>query len=68
MQSRRMSSVEACANLAIGFGINLAGQLLIYPLFGIHIDLADGTRLLIGSQRPEALALALEHAMLRPGT
>ncbi len=35
---------------------------------GIRIDLADGTRLLIGSQRPEALALALEHAMLRPGT
>jgi len=35
---------------------------------GIRIELADGTRLLIGSQRPEALALALEHAMLRPGT
>ncbi len=34
---------------------------------GLRIDLADGTRLLIGSQRPEALALALERAMMRPG-
>jgi hypothetical protein len=34
---------------------------------GVRIDLADGTRLLIGSQQPEALALALERAMLRPG-
>jgi hypothetical protein len=34
---------------------------------GVRIDLSDGTRLLIGSQRPEALALALERTMLRPG-
>ena len=34
---------------------------------GVRIDLADGTRLLIGSQLPEELAVALEHAMLRPG-
>jgi hypothetical protein len=33
---------------------------------GVRLDLSDGTRLLIGSQRPEALAVALEHAM-RPG-
>jgi len=35
---------------------------------GVRLDLADGTRLLIGSQRPEALALVLERTMLRPGT
>lgn len=33
---------------------------------GVRLDLADGTRLLIGSQRPEALALAIERA-LNPG-
>ena len=33
---------------------------------GVRIDLIDGTRLLIGSQRPEALAVAIERA-LRPG-
>ena len=32
---------------------------------GVRIDLADGSRLLIGSQRPEDLARALERA-LRP--
>ena len=32
---------------------------------GVRIDLADGTRLLIGSQRPEALALVLERATMR---
>ena len=30
---------------------------------GVRLELTDGTRLLIGSQRPEALAIALERAM-----
>ena len=33
---------------------------------GVRLELTDGTRLLIGSQRSEALALAMEHT-LRPG-
>lgn len=33
---------------------------------GVRLHLADGSRLLIGSQNPEALAIALERAM-RPG-
>ena len=33
---------------------------------GVRLDLTDGSRLLIGSQRPEELALAIEGA-LRPG-
>jgi hypothetical protein len=33
---------------------------------GVRLELADGSRLLIGSQRPEALASALENA-LHPG-
>ncbi len=33
---------------------------------GVRLELSDGTRLLIGSQKPEALALAIELA-LRPG-
>jgi hypothetical protein len=35
---------------------------------GVRIELSDGSRLLVGSQRPEALAIALEQAMLRPGS
>ena len=33
---------------------------------GVRLELIDGTRVLIGSQRPEALASVLDHA-LRPG-
>ncbi|MFO0910074.1 MAG: hypothetical protein U0794_17310 [Isosphaeraceae bacterium] len=33
---------------------------------GVRLDLGDGTRLLIGSQKPELLAVAIERA-LRPG-
>ena len=33
---------------------------------GVRLDLSDGTRLLVGSQRPEALAVAIERA-IRPG-
>jgi hypothetical protein len=34
---------------------------------GVRLHFADGSRLLIGSQRPEALALALEEAMRPAG-
>jgi hypothetical protein len=33
---------------------------------GVRLHLTDGTHLLIGSQRPEALAIAIEKAMLPP--
>lgn len=40
-QSRRMSMVEAVANVVIGYGIAVATQVAMFPLFGIHIALAD---------------------------
>jgi len=36
-QSRRMSFVESLANVAIGYGVAVASQVLIFPLFGIHV-------------------------------
>ena len=39
-QSRRASAAEACAGVALGYGINLAGQIYLYPLLGIHVSLA----------------------------
>ena len=38
-QSRTGSMVEACANVAIGYGVAMATQLAVFPLFGIHIPL-----------------------------
>ncbi|OAN53020.1 hypothetical protein A6A04_14995 [Paramagnetospirillum marisnigri] len=40
-QSRRMSMVEAAANVVIGYGIAVATQVLVFPIFGIHITMAD---------------------------
>lgn len=39
-QSRLGSLIEALFNTAIGYGVALLSQLLIFPLFGIHIGLA----------------------------
>jgi hypothetical protein len=40
-QSKKHSMIESRANVAIGYGIALAAQMLIFPLFGIHISLHD---------------------------
>ena len=45
-QSRLGSLLESIANIAVGYGVAVASQLLIFPLFGIHIPLSDN--LLIG--------------------
>lgn len=40
-QSRRSSLIEAAINTLIGFGINYVANLLVLPIFGMHISLAD---------------------------
>lgn len=46
-QSRAMSAAESVANVAIGYGVAVASQLVIFPLFGVHLPLSDN--LLIGA-------------------
>ncbi len=46
-QSRVMSAVESIANVAVGYGVALLSQLLIFPLFDIHVSLT--TNLAIGA-------------------
>lgn len=38
-QSRLWSFLEALANVAIGYGIALASQLVILPAYGVHVSL-----------------------------
>ncbi len=38
-QSRTMSLVEAFANVAIGYGIAVISQILVFPLFGLSTTL-----------------------------
>lgn len=40
-QSRVMSLVESLANVAVGYGLAVITQLLVFPLFGIHTTLAE---------------------------
>lgn len=46
MQSKRHSFYEAVVNVLVGYTIAVATQVLVFPLFGIHIPLEHD--LLIG--------------------
>jgi hypothetical protein len=45
-QTRLSSLIESLMNIAIGYSVALASQLVIFPLFGIHISLS--TNIYIG--------------------
>ena len=40
-QSRIMSAVEAVTNVAVGFGVAVLTQALVFPLFGIHATMGE---------------------------
>jgi hypothetical protein len=40
-QSRIASLAESVMNVLIGYGVALASQLAIFPMFGIHLPLSD---------------------------
>ncbi len=46
MQSRFMSLVEALTNIAVGYGVAVLMQILVFPLFGLHATF--GENLMIG--------------------
>lgn len=46
-QSRRWSFFESCVNVAVGYGVAVLAQIVIFPFFGIRVSLADN--LLIGA-------------------
>ena len=38
-QSKQMSVLESCANVAIGYFVALISQLIVFPIFDIHVSL-----------------------------
>ncbi|WP_151718793.1 DUF7220 family protein [Gemmobacter serpentinus] len=40
-QSRRMSLVEAATNVIVGYTLAVGMQIVVFPVFGIHIALGD---------------------------
>ena len=44
-QSRAYSLIESCANVAIGYGVALAAQLAIFPLYGMTVSLSQNMQI-----------------------
>lgn len=46
-QSKLHSAIESVANVAVGYGVAVLTQVLVFPLFGLHASMSDN--LLIGA-------------------
>jgi hypothetical protein len=44
-QSRAMSLLESVANVVVGYGIAVASQMLLLPVFGMHLTLAQNLKI-----------------------
>lgn len=44
-QSRTHSALEAFTNIAVGYGVNFVANLLIFPVFGWEISVAQNLAL-----------------------
>lgn len=45
MQTKTHSLIESIINVLIGYGIAVASQIIIFPLFDIHIPLKDNFKI-----------------------
>ena len=41
MQKRTHSLIESLTNVLIGYGVAVGSQIVIFPMFGVHIPLRD---------------------------
>lgn len=41
MQTKTQSLIESVTNVAIGYFVALLSQLLVFPMFGIHVSIGD---------------------------
>ncbi len=44
-QSRRMSLIEAVTNVAVGYVLAVATQIIVFPWFGLHPGLGENLTL-----------------------
>lgn len=42
MQSKKHSALEAVANVAVGYLVSVAANVVVLPLFGYAVSIADG--------------------------
>ena len=62
-QSRLMSLVESVANVAVGYGVAVVTQILIFPVFGLHTTLAQNLKM--GAVVTTVVSIALSFALRR---
>ena len=46
MQTKKHSLLESITNVAVGYGVAVISQILIFPMFGVNIPISDN--LMIG--------------------
>lgn len=44
-QSRLESFIECAVNIAIGYGVALISQIIIFPIFGIEVDITTNLKI-----------------------
>jgi hypothetical protein len=69
-QTRLMSFVECVANVIIGYGVAVATQILIFPVFGLHASLVQNLQMgavftLVSMARSFALRRVFEAIRVR---
>lgn len=47
MQSRTMSAIETATNIAVGLVVSLSVQMVILPLYDIHISMSENVQITI---------------------
>jgi hypothetical protein len=47
MQTRIQSMIESVLNVAIGYGVALTAQIVVFPMFGLHATMQEN--LIIGA-------------------
>ena len=72
-QSRRMSLLESLTNVAIGYGVAVATQIAVFPLFGLEVSLYDnlaigGLFTLVSIARSYAVRRLFEAIRIRQAT
>lgn len=45
MQSKKHSLIESLSNIAIGYCISIMSNILIFPLFDIHVQLSTNLKI-----------------------
>ncbi len=68
-----MSLVEAVANVAVGYGVAVVTQIVIFPIFGLHTTLAQNLKMgavftVVSIARSFALRRVFEAIRVRRGS